>query len=86
MSTQSPEDRLEVALSGNNPPEAVYTLAKTFVAEGMSQQEMYRLFDIYRARHAGDADETRYDAVLDAMDHIAGWCAEGRRFFETRIY
>jgi hypothetical protein len=40
----------------------------------MTQQEMYRLFDQFRAIHHADPDESKHDAILDAMDVIAGWC------------
>ncbi len=46
---------------------------------------MYRLFDEFRATHEHDTDETLYDAILDTMDFISGWCSPGSRLYETEL-
>jgi hypothetical protein len=74
---------MRIAIEGDSPVHALISLAKAFKAEGMSQREMYELFDLYRAEHQDDADETKYDAVLDTMDIIAGPCRREVRLFET---
>jgi len=51
-------------------------------AEGMTQDEMYGLFDRHRAIHAGDADETIYDYICDMMDLIVGFCSPQVRIFD----
>lgn len=76
---------MEAALSESQPADALATLAKTLKAEGISQIEMYRLFDEYRGRHQNDGDETRYDAILDTMDFITGWCSPSARLFDTEL-
>jgi hypothetical protein len=47
----------------------------------MPQAELLALFDAARERHGGDADETSYDAILDTMDLITGWCAPSQRLY-----
>jgi hypothetical protein len=76
---------MESALRESQPGDALATLARAMKSEGMSQLEIYRFFDDYRARHQSDADETRYDAILDAMDFIAGWCSPSGRLFDTEL-
>ena len=73
--------RFEAALGEPTPFDALRTLAEALRAEGMSQQDMYRVFDEYRARHHHDVDETLYDAILDVMDFISGYCAPANRLF-----
>lgn len=51
----------------------------------MTQLVMYRLFDAFRATHERDADETIYNAVLDTMDFICGWCDASRRLYDTHL-
>jgi hypothetical protein len=74
--------RIELALTeiaGPNP--SLWSLALEFKDEGMSQQEMYQIFDLFRAKHQNDADETKYNAILDTMDVIWGWCSPDNRIF-----
>ena len=85
MNTSSPTERLEAALREPQPAHAVTALAEALKNEGMTQLEMYRLYDQYRAKHQSDTDETIYDAILDAMDHIVGWCSPGSRLFDTQL-
>ena len=79
------EQRIERALREASPSGALPALARALKAEGMSQREIYRLFDEYRAKYANDADETKYDAILNTMDVIAGWCSSGDRLFDTEL-
>ena len=81
----SPRARLEVALQQAEPGRAVCELAHALRDEGTSQLEMYRLFDEFRAIHESDADETLYDAILDTMDYISGWCSPGSRLYDTEL-
>jgi hypothetical protein len=77
--------RMETALHGDSPFNALVALAKAFKAEGMSQRAMYGLFDQFRARHHNDTDETKYNAILDTIDLIVGWCNPNERLFETDL-
>jgi hypothetical protein len=69
----------EQALRSVRPTDELLALARALRAGGMSQTDMYELFDRYRAAHHGDADEMCYNAILDTMDVIAGWCSVNRR-------
>jgi hypothetical protein len=85
MATQSPKVRMEGALQASSPYTALVSFATTLKAEGMSQRELYQLFDEYRAKHKSDTDETKYDAILDTMDIIVGWCVPSRRLFDSDL-
>ena len=73
--------RLEAALDSADSFGAAFNLAVELRDSGMSQPELLELFDASRARHHDDVDERRYDAVLDVMDLIVGWCSPGRALF-----
>lgn len=81
----TPLTRLENALREADPDRAAFTLARCFRDEGMSQLELYRLYDSFRALHENDKDERLYDAILDTMDCISGWCSPGNRLYETDL-
>ncbi|HWB01607.1 MAG TPA: hypothetical protein VG796_01200 [Verrucomicrobiales bacterium] len=85
MADQLTKERMEAAVQANSPAAALAELASTLMSEGMPQRVMYQLFDEYRARHESDADPTRYDAVLDTMDIISGWCSGSARLFDTSL-
>jgi hypothetical protein len=76
---------MQAAIDGPSPRYAIILLAHAFKAEGMAQREMYELFDLYRAKHQDDADETISDAILDTMDGIVGYCSPQCRLFETDL-
>jgi hypothetical protein len=82
MAERIVKDRMEAALRGNQPSDALAILARALKAEGMSQRAMYELFDEYRAKHEDDADETRHEAILDNMDTICGYCYPHQRLFD----
>jgi len=85
MAEQTIKDRMEAALLETSPVNALAILARALKAEGMSQREMYELFDAYRAKHQDDSDETRYDAILDNMDMIVGYCRPSHALFDTDL-
>lgn len=71
------------AESAPDPVSAIHALAKTFKAEGMPEWMMYDVFDRQRAAHERDADEAVYNAILDTMDRIVGWCSPHARLFDS---
>jgi hypothetical protein len=81
----SPRERLEIALQQPEPASAAYELARALRDEGMAQLAMYQMFDAFREAHQRDADETIYNAVLDTMDFICGWCVADRRLYDTGL-
>ena len=72
---------LEAALNAPEPFAAIWALAVALRDGGMSQTDLYALFDAARDRHDGDADQCVYDAVLDVMDFIIGWCSRGQELY-----
>lgn len=80
MKPPSPKDRLEAALA-MLPPDTLLELATELRDGGMSQADLLALFDSARERHHDDADETKYDAILDTMDFIAGWCNPWQKLY-----
>jgi hypothetical protein len=81
MGSSSPSDRVERVLAAPEPRAAVLELAQDLRDGGMPQAELLALFDAARERHAQDADEARYDAILDAMDLMVGWCAPSQNLY-----
>ena len=81
MEPASPMDRVEAALAAVPPKGSLPELALELRDGGMSQAELLSLLDAARERHACDDDETGYDAILDTMDLIVGWCAPSQRLY-----
>lgn len=75
-------ERFISAANAQNPAAAIHGLAITLKAEGMSERTMYDLFDRQRAAHERDTDEVVYNAILDTMDRIVGWCSPHARLFD----
>lgn len=57
-------------------------LAAAFRDEGMTKGEVYALFESFKLKHERDEDETKYDAILDTMDFISGWCKHSESLFD----
>ena len=73
-------DRLEDALNSIESG-GIYALAVELRDSGLTQAELLAVFDEVRARHQEDADERKYDAVLDVMDLIVGWCSPSQALY-----
>lgn len=82
MNGDDVEVRFLQALAASSPADALLALARSLKSEGMSQRELYDLFNSHQTIHSEDADETLYDAILDTMDHIVGYCAPSARLFD----
>ena len=67
-----------------NPADALYGLAVALRDEGMSQTDLYALFQKFQVQTSGE--DPRYDAIADTMDVICGgpW-ARGRALFSTEL-
>lgn len=77
--------RFDNALTEPSPFDSLLILAKALKSEGMSQRDMYRLFDEYRERHEHDEDKTRYNAIFDVTDFITGFCGTHSRLFDSEF-
>lgn len=73
--------RMESAIRQEAPGAALAELARLLKNEGMTQLEMYRLFDEFRDRHELNTAEPVQGAILDTMDIISGWCAPTAQLF-----
>ena len=78
-------DRMDAACAAERPDRALHALARALRDEGLSQQELYALFESHRARRTDDADESAFDGLCDAMDFICGWHGPNSpgKLFET---
>ncbi len=81
MQPTSATDRVAGALASPIPAEAVLDVARQLRDEGMAQPDLLALYDRFRERLSTDTDETCHDAVLDAMDFIAGWCSPSQALY-----
>ena len=82
-----PSRRLQAALQPDQPAPTAAALKKLAHAlrdEGMSQAELYRLFQAEHAR--SDLDEPRLEALAETMDLIwgGGW-AKGHALFAQEL-
>jgi hypothetical protein len=80
MEDNSIDVRMERAISTNT----LWELARELKAEGMSQLEMYKLYSKY-ADFYQDRDEAKFDAVVDILDLIWGYCPPSKALFETTL-
>ena len=74
------ELRLFAALDKLQPADEAYRLAETLKTEGVQQLPMYRLY--VRVLHQLEDGDPRYDAVLDTLDCIVGYCSPQGKLFE----
>ena len=79
----SPESRVEQALASAEPFPALLQLATELRDAGMAQSELQALFESFAASHRADTDESRYDALLDTLDFIVGWCSPGSALYPS---
>ena len=77
----SNEELLETLLREPNPFDAALGLAIALRNSGMPQAQLRQLFDDASKRHSADADDRQYDALLDVMDLIVGWCSPDRAIY-----
>ena len=83
MSPVSPESRVEQALASPEPFPTLFQLATESRDAGMAQPDLQALFESFAARHQTDPDESRYDALVDTLDFIVGWCSPGRALYPS---
>jgi len=85
MSNKPDEQRIrfEACLNSERPFLALHDLAKALRDEGVTQLDLYLLFDSSRE---GLPDDFRYDAILDVMDFIVGGpIAKGNDLYTSTI-
>ncbi|BBO33454.1 hypothetical protein [Lacipirellula parvula] len=73
--------RLEIELVRPDAFKAALAFACDLEDAGMSQDDLFRACDESREQHHSDADERKYDAILDVMDRITGWCHPRLKLF-----
>jgi hypothetical protein len=73
--------RMESAIRQESPAAALAELARLLKSQGMTQLEMYRLFDDFRDRHELNTGVLVQEAILETMDIISGWCPPGSQLF-----
>ena len=75
MNPLPPAELVQQALTATNPDQALLAVARELRNVGIAQRDLYRIFDAARERHAADIDETVYNAIVDTMDFIVGYCS-----------
>ncbi len=76
------ERAVEAALETTNAFEALRQVAGEFKNCGVSKELAYATLDTFRKRHEDDSDERKYNAVLDVMDLVDGWCSPHARIYD----
>jgi hypothetical protein len=80
MESNSIDARMERAISTNT----LLELARELKVEGMSQRELYKFYARY-AHFYQDRDEAKYDAIVDILGLIWGYCSSSDALFETTL-
>jgi hypothetical protein len=75
--------QFETALAAQEPESALHDLPRTLKDGAMSQTDMLALFTEFPIRHRDDKDERLYDAIMDTMDFVSGWCHKSFRLFDS---
>lgn len=76
--------RFETALRSGNPAEEIPRLAASLRDEGVSQGELYVLFERFLTENSGN--DPTYDAIADSMDLIwSGPWTKGKGLFPTEL-
>jgi len=84
MSRSEHVRRFELALGSKAPAAELRRLAVSLRDEGVSQIELYALFEQFLIATSGD--DPAYDTIPDTMDLIYGGpLAKGRALFETEL-
>lgn len=73
--------RVERALKAADPYASLYALVLVLRDENAGRERLYDLLDRARVRHAADSDERAYDAILDVLDCVMGFCPPSRALF-----
>jgi hypothetical protein len=84
MSAAAHRQAFEEALRSASPTEDLYRLALALRDQGVSQHDLYLLFEAFQVATPGE--DPKYDAIVDNMELIWGgpW-AKGHGLFPTEI-
>ncbi len=77
--------KLKAALLAKDPVEALSQNVREMKANGLSQQEVYDIFNELLQSPRVRENEQQEDAIRDVMDFIAGWCSPEARLFDTYL-
>lgn len=67
--------RLRQALGSSDQFAALWAAVAALLASGEDRGGLLRQLEWLRSSASTEAEE---DAILDVMDHVAGWCSPGR--------
>src|SRR5271170_6041420 len=84
MSAPEHIQRFEEAMRSAAPAVVLFQLAASLRDEGVSQADLFVLFQKYQTETSGD--DPRYDAIVDTMDLIwSGPWARGNALFPSEL-
>lgn len=75
------QDKFEEALCHPKASEQLRALALELAAQGQTQQQVYDVFEQFRAYLRETEREADEDMIMDVMDCISGWCSPHARLF-----
>ena len=79
------KSRLESALLATDPIDDLSQVVREMKANGLSQQEVYDIFnELLQSRQVRESKQQE-DAVRDVMDFITGWCSPEAKLFDTYL-
>ena len=78
---QSLIDQIQRELANIEKGQNLSAFVREMKKQGIEKQEIYLAFDFLRSKHESDEDETQYDAILDTLDLMTGWCTPEHAIF-----
>ena len=75
---------VQAALDSAQPADELRSVAQRVMDKGVSQADLYSLFDTFRKR-LSVGELAGYDDVLDTMDLLVGWCHPDHVLFGGQI-
>ena len=72
---------LAASMASDDPSSVLRATVETFRDAGMSQDELCAMLEALRTAHDSNEDETIYDAVVDTLDFVVGWCPRGNGLY-----
>ncbi|KAF0176809.1 MAG: hypothetical protein FD161_2753 [Limisphaerales bacterium] len=74
-------ERAERAIEQPDAQTALIALAVEFKTEGMTEAEVMELYCEFLRKRQDDTDETKYDAIFEALTLVGGHCSSSCHIF-----
>ncbi len=76
------QSKLDDAIQKEDGIDALYKTAVSMKDAGVSKENTLAQFTSLSQKHAQAEDETIYNAILNVMDCIVGWCSPHLKIYD----